>query len=64
MTPISTKPPDPGGDTTTCSTDEPAPAKTLEWDDETPTCELWSRIRRLGLSLEILDRRPRLTTAR
>jgi hypothetical protein len=28
----------------------------LEWDDETPVCELWQQVRDLGLNLEVMDR--------
>lgn len=27
-----------------------------EWDEGTPVCELWQRVRDLGLGLEVMDR--------
>lgn len=34
----------------------PLAAAPLEWDDEIGTCELWQRVRDLGLGLEVMDR--------
>lgn len=57
MTALSTKPPDPWGDSDRDMDPDPLPAARLEWDDDTTTIDLWTECRDRGLSLSALDPR-------